>query len=89
MMLSYDPNVHPENLEHVRNEKRQIGDIDLNKDQRKELKNGNRPKSIKLWPKSDDDLVYIPYKISEGFTKEQVGYIKAAFKEFEKYTCIR
>lgn len=45
---------------------------------------------IELWDKKDeDDLVYIPYKIENGFDPDQVGYIKAAFKEFGKYTCIR
>ena len=86
--VEYDPNV---------NSGRNLGEcIRLNKLQRKEVKKGNRPTHIKYWPKNDDELVYIPYKIEKfdlipqfGFSSKQTGYIKAALSEFEKYTNIR
>ena len=78
--------------------KRYQDDIRLNKAQKKQWKQGDRPSAIEYWPYNDDDgLFYVPYKFERGnhdlnrpgFESSEIAHIKAAFKEFEKHTLIR
>ncbi|XP_053550175.1 high choriolytic enzyme 2-like [Bombina bombina] len=44
---------------------------------------------ICLWPKSEDGFVYIPYTISQTYSKMQQASFTTAFNDFARYTCIR
>ncbi|XP_073502323.1 embryonic protein UVS.2-like [Phyllobates terribilis] len=47
------------------------------------------PKSICLWPSSNDGFVYIPYSISSDFSSYDTIVINAALSDIEDVTCIR
>ena len=70
------------------------GDMRLTEDQKRALDGGN---DIVLhnadidghWPKNDNNLVEIPYKLSHKFTYRQRRAIYKAIEEYKKNTCIR
>ncbi|XP_038641587.1 meprin A subunit beta-like isoform X3 [Scyliorhinus canicula] len=43
----------------------------------------------KIWQKSPDGVVRIPYEISQKYDEETRSSISRGFKDFEKFTCVR
>ncbi|XP_078738293.1 uncharacterized protein LOC144951822 isoform X2 [Lampetra fluviatilis] len=53
------------------------------------VKESSLSRPVRHWPKSGDDHVYIPYKVSKDFYDYDVKTIEQAVEEFEKKTHMR